>query len=255
MSWQPTYPSGNSKIKQIPGYLNDNFSAINSGFEAEHYSFSSASSGGHVPGVVGVLYKGPTTEISALTSPGSGSLAYDTTLGILARYTGAVWEHVSASKWSRCRYYLNANSYVVTGGQTTTIKFDEVNYDTLSEYDVATGKFTVLEGGWYIITTSIAISGNSAPASGWWPSISLVTNGTIYSNGMDQVYHNFKTNQSAPFTIYPTVSINSYICKVVAGTYIYVRLGNDYSLPANIATISGSTLSYFAAHRIPMQCV
>lgn len=45
-----------------------------------------------MPGKTGVLFTGTTTEINALSGMSAGSMAWDTTLKVLKKYSGQAWE-------------------------------------------------------------------------------------------------------------------------------------------------------------------
>lgn len=62
--------------------------ALSERLEIEH---AFKASGLHSPGKVSCLYEGNTAQIANLTGMSEGAMAYDTTLGVLQRYSGAAW--------------------------------------------------------------------------------------------------------------------------------------------------------------------
>jgi hypothetical protein len=97
-----TKPAGANNANQIDDLLAEQWTGLDAAISLEHQSIVHASSddpddtsaaGRHVPGKVSVVFKGATTEISALTSVGTGALAYDTTTNELKRYDATEgWE-------------------------------------------------------------------------------------------------------------------------------------------------------------------
>lgn len=168
MTWRKTYPTTKSKIKDLPTLHSDNFIAIEDALEYEHYSPASANatlSGAHRLGAVGTVYEGTTTQIAALSATAQvGALAYDTTLGMLVRYTGSLWQAIGQTQWSRMRAYLGANVSITADASADILICGTEDYDTLSEYNNSTGVFTALASGYYAIiaTTSWLASGSQA---------------------------------------------------------------------------------------------
>jgi len=152
--WKKVYPNSENEIKQIPNILQQNFSAIEDAYNIEHYSPASGSvglSGEHRIGSVGAIYEGTTTQIAALTSPMSGALAFDTTLGVLVKYSGSNWLRLSQNYWSRFKAACTNTVIVTAGASANTLVFDTEDYDTLNEYDHTSGIFTALASGYYLL--------------------------------------------------------------------------------------------------------
>ncbi len=238
MSWQPTYPKSTSKISEVPSICQGNFAAFNVGMNLEHTGIT-----GHTLGKVGLCYYGPTTGIAALSSPGSGSTAYDTTLGVFVYYTGAIWKTLGWNAWSRARVYANALNLSVSAasGNYSTIVFDTENYDTLNEYNTGTGCFTVASSGVYFIHSNISVSGSNTATSGMGCDLCL--------SGVPQ---------TAPLTTYVTSAGSSpyhtlqatYIGLVAAGAV--VSAGIDSFVTTNtVKIITGADKTYMVIHRLP----
>jgi hypothetical protein len=151
-SWQKTFPNSEHKIKDIPAVVQDNLDAIEDAYELEHYSPLSmnTTSGAHQLGIVGIVGEGTTAELTG-SSPLSGALSYDTTVGILRRYDGASWNDIGSNYWSRVRAYASSGASVTAGASAQTLIYDTEDYDTLNEYDNATGIFTAKASGYYIV--------------------------------------------------------------------------------------------------------
>lgn len=165
MSWINIYPTSDTKIRDLPDILSDNFEAIEDILDVEHDTLTSGTSGHHREGGIGIIFEGTTAAITALSSPPSGALAYDTTIGYLRKYTGSEWV-VMTDSHPRVRAYKSTNSTAASAStQTSTgdyVVFDTEDYDELSEYDHSTGIFTASSSGLYHILVSVAVCA-SAP--------------------------------------------------------------------------------------------
>lgn len=180
VTWRKLYPKDTTVEKDLPVLHSDNFNVIQSAAECEHYSMASANtlSGYHRPGAVGAVYEGTTAQIAALSSPNAGAMAWDTTLGVFKYYTGSVWTIISSSKWSRIRSYLNSVDISVTAGASAEILvFNQVDYDTLSEYNNSTGVFTALASGYYAVNANACFvaSGNQTLSGIKYPAANAVS--------------------------------------------------------------------------------
>ena len=177
VTWRKQYPKDSTIIRDLPILHSDNFNVVMSAAEYEHYSMASGEtlSGYHRPGAVGLVYEGTAVQIAALTGMVAGALARATDLGAFFYYTGSAWVGLSESKWSRMRAYLNTGSEmaVTSGAAAATIVFNKADYDTMSEMNTATGIFTALASGYYLINAnacfvasgSQTISGVTYPAA------------------------------------------------------------------------------------------
>lgn len=165
MAWNKSYPTSDTKIRDLPDILSNNFEAIEEALDVEHDTLTSGTSGHHRAGGIGIIFEGTTAAITALSSPPSGALAYDTTIGYLRKYTGSEWV-VMTDSHPRMRAYKSANSTAASAStQTSTgdyVIFDTEDYDELSEYDHTTGIFTAAACGLYHIILSVAVCA-SAP--------------------------------------------------------------------------------------------
>ena len=160
-AWISNWPLSGTPVSGSPDQKKSNFEIIEDWWDVEHFTFTStAGSGGHSPGRVAALFYGPQAQIDALTSPGTGSLAYATDKGTLELYRGAVstsgasgWGNLTADKFSRV--YNVADTLTVPPTAETLINTWESTaasgmYDTLDEW--ASNKFTARAAGYYLVT-------------------------------------------------------------------------------------------------------
>jgi hypothetical protein len=238
MSWQPTYPKVASKISDVPAICQGNFAAFNVGMNLEHTGII-----GHTPGIMGLCYYGPTTGIAALSSPGSGSMAYDTTLGVFVYYTGAVWKTIGWNSWSRARVYANALNMATSaiGTAPAPIVFDAENYDTLNEYSTATGGFTAAGSGVYFIHANVSVSGSNTAASGMGCGLHLG------GNFQESATVSYVT--SAGSSPYHTLQV-TYIGLIASGAVVSAGI---YNLVATntVKIVTGADKTYMVIHRLP----
>lgn len=101
-TYSETVPQGSALANTLDTVIQEDKVAINERYKLEHNAFdasgtgqndsdSANAQGRHLPGKVACTYIGTTAQIAALTGMVSGSLAYDTDLGILKIYNGTNW--------------------------------------------------------------------------------------------------------------------------------------------------------------------
>jgi len=164
--WTTTLPGETNSFAEMPQICQDQFGLIEDTFGEEHSTMNEAACGTHIPGVAGVTKSASTTIIGALALPGSGALAWDTTVGWWKRYWASAWGYPgSATKWSRVRAYAGANQNLTSvngGSQTATIAFNTEDYDSLAEF--AANTFTPADSGYYLVMATWCASGATTGA-------------------------------------------------------------------------------------------
>lgn len=162
--WIATRPGTEDRWSDVPDLIQDNWETYGEATSAEHGPLGSSTSGTHsLCGAAGVCYYGTTTSINAISSPPSGALAYDQTLGWLKRYWAGTWAMTTSSEWDRARYYLanNISMASVNGNtQTVGISFDARTYDTFSGYASGSSKYVASADGNYLIVCQATVNGS-----------------------------------------------------------------------------------------------
>ncbi len=188
MGWNASIPTTAEAPCGSTENMRSNWSAIESWFNSGHYTFTSAGSGEHKAGVAGILYKGTSTQVAALSSPGTGAMAIDTTKGRIQDYSGSEWRdltHLYASKVSVDALFPSSSfpstgtNYPLSGSSSTT-----VNVDILSEFNETTTEFTTKYTGYYYVCAKIChLMGLSYIFSHYGLRIMIYVNGALASVG------------------------------------------------------------------------
>lgn len=161
MTWLKTYPLSSSVVSASVTQITDNWDIIEDWWGVAHSTLTTATSGDHKIGRTGVILVDGTSGVSAISSPGTGALAYDTTKGELEIYRTAGWERLTANKWSRVRYVWDYQTIPAsTPTKLTSAATTSGTYDTLSEF--ASNRITVLGAGYYLIAISVRFPATSS---------------------------------------------------------------------------------------------
>lgn len=206
-------PDPNSQIRA-------NWLFLQEWWGVEHTTFTSAGSGGHIAGKVGSVLVDTTANIAALTSPGTGALAYNTTIGQLQMYDGS-WSGISCSAYSRMRYVFGAQT--VTGSVWTAMGSAGAGsgtYDTLSEFSVTTFRFTAVAAGYYLIRGSALFPTDT---NNYTKGVAISQNASLVSK----------------VTRYGSTILNLSIADVVPlsiGDYIQLATYHDYTSPITVTS-------------------
>ena len=160
MGWNKNLPASSSNIIDIPIIFSDNWLAIQVIFGIEHYSLTVPLSGKHQPGKTGIIYSGTTSAISAISSPESGALAWDTTLGVTKRYTGSTWEIVENFNTTRIQAYRTGDT-TIAASSASAVPYNSETKDELSEWDSASYIFTAKSAGTYWIRADVLVTPDS----------------------------------------------------------------------------------------------
>lgn len=137
---------------------------------------------------------------------------------------------------SNVSVYLN-HGQVSPSGVPTTIEFDAVTYDNLSEFNTDTYTFTALNAGFYLVKVCIDI--NPGASSGVFTVNILTTGATV----VGVIYHYAITGLSESIVGFVDVEL-------AAGATIYVSIDNGSANNANIST--GATKTFMEITRIPI---
>jgi len=153
MVWNKDYPTSTVSPSASTLGLTGNWKALEDWWGVEHTTLTSASSGHHTAQNISLVCVAATSAISALSSPGTGALAYDTTKGELEVYRTAGWGKLTESYWSRVRtVFLSASISTATWTKLTEKRtVEEDQYDTLSEFASSSGSASIKATGTYFV--------------------------------------------------------------------------------------------------------
>lgn len=157
MTWNKTVPVTGSYIVDIPSIFGNNWNALEDILGVEHYTFTSALSGRHYPGILPVMGTSATSDIAAVSLPATGALYQDITLGLHKVYDGSAWQQINLLAHSQVSAYRNAD-YLVTTGTTAVIPFDTEQFDILSEYSTSSYTFIAKAAGFYYIRLAVSFT-------------------------------------------------------------------------------------------------
>jgi hypothetical protein len=179
--WNANFPLSSTSMCGSVTQITTNWDALEDWWGVEHSKPTEATSGKHVEGQVGTLLRGNTAAISALTNPGTGALAHDTTLGEMQLYRwdatagSAAWEGLTDRYFSRIRVGMGSQTITASTWTKCTCSTAGVSgtYDGLTEW--ASYKFTADGPGFYDVIAAVR-----------WPASSNEHNKAvaIYVNGL-----------------------------------------------------------------------
>ena len=185
MVWDKSYPTlSGDDIDDSVTQIRTNWSAIESVLSGEHAAISNALSGTHLYGRASIMFSGTYSQISALSSPATGALAWDTQCGVCRLYTGSEWPRITATYFSRL-HVARSSTQVIAPATWTSIVFNAESYDSLDEYSLATNAITITSSGWYLLVGTIVwpveASLNYQKIAGLYVGLSTrVTSNTVY---------------------------------------------------------------------------
>ena len=150
----------------------------------------SLTSVGAAPNANGASISGTVLNLqpSDATHPGVNTILAQTYAGVKTFNSSPVLStasHVRAT---------SASGQSIPNNTPTTVVFGTEVYDTMSEYNPATGIFTALEAGYYLISGAMVLTAD-APTAGDRLSISIYLNGSISCVGQLNIA-NSTTSQS-----------------------------------------------------------
>ncbi|RLB06410.1 MAG: hypothetical protein DRG83_00070 [Deltaproteobacteria bacterium] len=196
-TWDKNTPAGNDpirlgddEIRNMKDYLEDALSREHT-FPGTYGS----DAGKHLPGRIGVIFVGSTSQIESLPSPPEGALAYDTLTRDLKRYNGSSWE------------VLNINADTVDGAHA----------GTFLRRDGGNSPYTHINWGGYRITNLGNPQDSKDAANKWY-----VDN------------HPFQVKQQHLYTFWGTVSAGSTAQTLTLpggeyGFYPLIRMSAEYT--------------------------
>ncbi len=198
MGWNKTIPTSGSLVASLSSIFEDNWSATDSVLSKEHNSLSTSISGRHLAGKSGILFKGTSAEIAAITSPETGALAQDTDKGQIYRYTGTAWSNMGSEDFCFSMVLYNPPTDIYTY-ETTVTSINTTYCDLLSEFSsgifypksIPSMYMANILSFWHIPVSSIPVSvGLYGIIGGVTSTIQMGTldNNTRYTNAYDQDY-------------------------------------------------------------------
>lgn len=221
MTWNKNLPTSGSEIISIPTIFGDNWAEIENILGVGHYTFTSSLSGRHKPGIGGYVHSTTTSGITALSNPATGSIAFDTTLGITKRFDGSAWVQMNLDPMSRVSVYRTGDQTIPTG-ITTVVGFntETLGYDTLNEFNTTTSKFIATSASYYLIMGSFTLT----CAEGGVECLMRIQHDDSSNVSLNRV-HSYKYSLS-------TDSFNMVLLTMLSlavGDKIYCTLTHDYS--------------------------
>jgi len=161
MVWNKTVPTSATYIINIPGVFHPNWTLCEDIKGVQHYTYTSSLSGRHKPGITGIIYANTTSNIAGLTSPQSGALAYDTTLGLLKRYNGSAWVQANLDPMAHTLAYRNGDQTIGKTDDPTVFTLLEYNTETkdpLGCFSTFLSRFTPKTNGYYLIVPRVVVT-------------------------------------------------------------------------------------------------
>lgn len=159
--WIANYPLSSTIMSSSTEQIRYNWDAIEDWWDVEHQNMTSAGSGAHSIGEVGAVLVDATSGISALSSPGTGALALNTTLGELQMYrydstnSSAGWDGITDQTFARMRKGFGVQTIPAstwTKAICAATSFYGA-YDTLSAW--SNYKYTIPGTGYYFVVARI----------------------------------------------------------------------------------------------------
>lgn len=183
MTWNWEWPvlegTGTSAVSGSTEQIRANWEAMETVLDTEHESMASANAGNHIPGQSGFMYYGAKSDVLALSSPGTGALAYASDTGeFLIHIPTGDWEGIATTYWSRARKVGGSQS--LPNDIYTKITISETasgTYDSLSE--VSANRFTAKAWGYYLV---IGVVRFPVTTSDYHKAVSIYKNGVGVAN-------------------------------------------------------------------------
>jgi hypothetical protein len=246
MAWSTSLPVSSTLIADIPTIHKSNWAVIEDAIGREHYGFSSSLSGKHNASAVPVLCAGTTEVINNISSPATGALAWDTTLGIGKVYLGS-WNQINMLAMSRVDTYRSSNYTLVHGhdlsANAVAVPFNTEVKDTLSEYNTSTYIFTsVASSGYYLVQATLCLS----VTAGYYNKISTYIS-VLNSSGIEQYQDSWGVIYNIGSNEFSTSCVG--MVYLPAGYKIKIMIYDNAT--ANRVTIKGGQAKTFLKiHRI-----
>lgn len=238
--WLKDKPSDKDSFSVTPAIVQDNLDAIEDIFGKEHSTLGDTLCGAHVPGIMGAMASASTFTISLITTPGSGAIAFDTSVGWIKRRWGGTWAIPgSGTKWSRARAYLGTNQ-PLPANTPTQINFASESYDSLEEFSAYT--FTASAEGHYLVVASWCASGENVAGADSTIGIILLKNDILELSAARAV-HEPGTETDV------TIKISEVVALQAGGT---IKI-QAYKTTNADTIVAGSDRTFIAVHRLGSQ--
>lgn len=239
MSYSVALPLTSSAAYSTPSIFQAQWLALETALQTEHEAFNIATSGIHTLGKAGILMEGTTAEITAIsTAPGSGALAFDTTLGCW-KINGAgdddKWVDIHyALPTTRVQAYANTTT-IASGTENTLVKYDTQVLDSLGEYDPATSLFTAQDAGYFLVNGVI-----------FYAVSSTACDPTIILSGSYGAYRSVTENLLST-SLCGTIGIST-IAYIPSGGTLGMLL--QTSVSSAVTAYSGAGKTFLRIHRV-----
>jgi len=240
LGYSITTPISSTEARQTPTIYQGNWDAIEDFLGTEHYSLNSSLSGCHMLGIVGVMAENTTSGVSALsTAPGSGALAFDTTVGAWV-YNGEgddeKWKTIH--RWlptTRVQARLSSN-FSPTSGTQQIVPFATEDLDSLSEYSTTTYVFCAQDAGYFMVNGTLLCKTSTS------------TGGDTLTLTLCGSYASYRVvSKTTPSSAYESLSISTIAYVPSAGTLAFY-LTAPSSVTTTVSAAAGCT--FMRIHRV-----
>jgi hypothetical protein len=156
MAWDKTVPVSGTRIVDIPAVHGANWTAIYNTWALEHYPWTSVASGGHIPGVAGLV--GSISSSALPVGPEEGCVVLDdASSGVGWVYSGGKWQMPSSGfSTVRVHAYLSTDQ-TVTARVSATVGFDTKVVDSMTSFNTTTFLCTIPADGYYLVNVVLGI--------------------------------------------------------------------------------------------------
>jgi len=225
-AYAPNSPLSSTVMSSSTEQLRANWEIIEDWWAVEHGDPSSATSGAHAIGRVGAMLVDATSGISAVSSPGTGSIAINTTLGEMQIYRydsvglTAGWEGITDQDFARIRQGMGAQTIAASTWTQVVCAATAFSgsYDGLSEW--ATYKYTATGTGYYHISIQARWPITS---SNYSKAVAIYVNGTRRS--VKRLYGSAIRHLMLSDTLYLT-----------ATQYVQVYVYHSHTVPVDLVS-------------------
>ena len=121
-----------------------------------------------------------------------------------------------------CRYTKAGNATYTT---TTEFIFDNINFDTGSNYNTSTGRFTAPVAGKYFVSVNVYTPSGSAPAG-----IQIRKNSSSSQAPINQLYRNASLYQTLDLSAVFDLSVGDYVSAWQDQGSIYIDANTSFSV-------------------------
>ncbi len=171
MAWNKLYPLDSTGVSASVSGVRDNWQAIETIFDAEHYTFTETTSGYHRPGRMGSIWYVPEANKSLMTTAdiGTGGLVYSSNYGVLWRWNGSAWKRITEDYFSRVSVHNDPTDLqTLTTGVTAELDLTDSDtsgwietYDGMGEF--STNQITIACSGYYLVISRMHLLPAATP--------------------------------------------------------------------------------------------